>query len=130
MRGEQQYQLCCISEKSAPLFELRMNEALKTIKNPDIRLDANLPFTAYIIYSNSYDVPETLIEGLEILEGIKHYCSECPAFQRSEDGRKRWHFCTEYKKRVHQDSPVCINYYKLRDLRELLVDPQENYTKE
>ena len=120
MRGEYQTQMFCISETNSALFQLKMNETLKTIVNPDIRMDPTRPFTAYIFYTIQHDIPETITEALEMIEGDHHYCSECPALIRSEDHRKKWHFCHTHMKKVRQDNPACIDFYKLRDIPDLL----------
>lgn len=121
MRGDFQTQMYCVSETNGELFELRMNEILKSIKNPDIRLDPVRSFTAYIFYQIQYDIPETITEAIELVEGEKHHCIECPACVLSKDKRMRNHFCQVKGKKVHEDSPVCINYYKLRDAKDLLT---------
>ena len=115
MRGEYQTQMICISETNGAIFELKMNEALKPLVNPDIRLDPNRSFTAYIFYQIKHDVPETVVEAIELTEGVKYHCKECPACKLSEDARKKHGFCTARNKNVHYNMPVCIEFYKLRN---------------
>ena len=114
MRGEYQTQMICVSETNGALFELKMNEALKTLVNPDIRLDPNRSFTAYIFYQIKHDVPETVVEAIELIEGSRYHCKECSACELSEDGRMKHGVCRIFDKKVRYDSPVCIEFYKIR----------------
>lgn len=114
MRGEYQTQMICVSETNGAIFELKMNEALKTLVNPDIRLDPNRSFTAYIFYQIKHDVPETVVEAIELIEGTRFNCKDCPACELPEDGRKKHGFCKAHNKKVHFETPVCIEFYKYR----------------
>lgn len=125
MRGEYQTQMICISETSGQLFELKMNEALKSLVNPDIRLDQTRPFTAYIFYQVQHDIPESIIEAIELIEGSKHYCDECPACEIPEDKRKKWYFCLHHKKKIHNGQTACIDFYKLRASSLIATDSEE-----
>ena len=111
MRGDQYKQMHCIEETNGELFELRMNEILKTVKNPEIILDHNKPFTAYIFYENNIDVPETITEFFELLTGERHTCQDCPHLIKSPDKRRTRQMCDFYKKIVHQNQPVCKTFY-------------------
>lgn len=122
MRGEYQTQMICVSETNGAIFELKMNEALKTLVNPDIRLDPNRSFTAYIFYQVQHTIPESITEAIEMVEGSTHYCVECPACEMSKDKRKKHGLCSVYCKTVHQKQPVCIDYYKFRDGQKLIEE--------
>lgn len=127
MRGDYQTQMYCVSETNAEMFELKMNEILKGIKNPDIRMDPARSYTAYIFYQIQYDIPETITEALEMVEGSRHYCGECPGCLFSDDKRKKWQFCQVHNKKVHEDSPVCIEFYKIRDGANLLINSENEH---
>ena len=129
MRGDTYKQMYCIEEKNAALFELKMNEILKTVKNPEITLDRNRPFTAYIFYENSFDVPETITELFEMLSGQKHTCKECQYIKITDDKRKRRHLCGYYNKIVHQEQPACKTYYAQNFSSLLLTDLNDPQNK-
>ena len=122
MRGDQYKQMYCVEETNGELFQLRMNEILKTVKNPEITLDHNRPFTAYIFYENIIDVPETITEFFEILSGERHTCQECEHLIISPDKRKRWQMCNYYQKKVYQNTPVCKTFYMQNFEKFLLTD--------
>lgn len=126
MRGEYQTQMYCISETNAAMFELKMNETLKTLKNPEIHMDTTKPFTAYIFYHIEHNIPESVIEALAMIEGSHHYCAECPFIEKSEDKRRKWKFCNLHNKKVKEDSVVCIEYYKHRDMLDLKNNAEDN----
>ena len=123
MRDEYQTQMICVAETNGAMFELKMNEALRRLVNPDIRIDTTRPFTAYVFYQVQHDIPESITEAIEMIEGSRHLCSECPSFIKSEDKRVKKGFCETRLKKVRQDNPVCMYFYKFRDMPELLKDP-------
>lgn len=125
MRGEFKTQMYCISESNGAMFELKMNEALQNLRNPDIRMDHSKPFTAYIFYSIEYDIPESVTEAMEIITGERHTCIECPALEISKDKRKKRHQCTRRGWKVHGDTPVCMEYYKILGEKGMLKDPDD-----
>ena len=119
MRSEHYKQVACVSETSPQAFEQKINTILAGITNPEIVLDRTRPFTAYIIYKVRKDVPETVLELLELLdpESKRATCKQCPHFKRSNDRRKKWHPCDIHGRR-HEDQSVCEQYYLERQ-REL-----------
>ncbi|MBQ4467059.1 MAG: hypothetical protein II918_02455 [Firmicutes bacterium] len=121
MRGENQTQMYCISETNAAIFELRMNEALRNLVDPEIRLDPVRSFTAYIFYKIERTIPESIEDALVMIEGEHHYCDQCPSFIPPDDGRKKWGYCESRLKKVRLDSLACIDYYKLRNAPEMIT---------
>lgn len=126
MRDDYYTQCFCVSEMTGPQFEARINEILKTVKNPRIELDHNRSFTAYIFYNISVDVPETVTEALQLLEGTSHNCAECPYCIKSEDKRRKWHYCDYYHKKIHEKSPVCANFYRVYYQNSLIEGETQN----
>ena len=125
MRGEHYKQMYCVEEKNGALFELKMNEILKTVKNPEITIDRTRPFTAYIFYEYEFDMPETITELFELISGEKHTCQECEHLIISPDKRKRWQMCSFYNKKVQQTQPACKTFYLKYYATNLLADPDE-----
>jgi len=126
MRDDHYIQCFCVSEMAGPQFEARMNEILKTVKNPRIELDRTRSFTAYIFYDISVNVPESIQEAFSILEGTSHNCAECPYFIKSEDKRKKWHYCDYYHKKIHEQNPVCANFYRVYYQNSLIEGETQN----
>ena len=114
MRVNNFKQMACISENNAALFQERVNSILTQVPNPEIVLDRTRPFTVYVFYEIRKDVPETVLELLEMLDadGGKAKCEDCPAFIRSHDKRKKWGNCRKKPdKPTRCDSRACELYY-------------------
>lgn len=113
MRNERFKQVACISEKSPQAFEKKMNNILAGIANPEIIIDTAREYTAYVIYSVRKEVPETLIELLELLdEDGGGSCEQCPYFKRKKDKRMKRHDCTAKGIWVRANERACEVYYK------------------
>lgn len=133
MRDMRCKQIACISETNAQSFETKMNAILTGISNPSITFDPSKPFTAYVLYSVKKEMPETLLELLELLDGNQHRrCEECPYFERSTDLRRKWHKCNYDDTKTRADSAACEQYYRakyegynLKALEELNNRPYE-----
>lgn len=128
MRSERFKQVACISEKSPQAFEAKINNILAGIANPEIILDTAREYTAYVIYSVRKDVPETLIELLELLDADGGgSCEQCPHFKRNKDKRIKRHDCTAKGIRVRANGRACEVYYKDKKQRaEEMIEQYKN----
>ena len=128
MRNDRFKQVACVSAPDAATFETQSNAILAGINDPEIIFDKTRPFTAYIVYRVRKDVPETVLELLELLDddGGHATCANCPHLQRSEDKRKKWHTCRLTGERTREDSRACEHYYvaKRQTQREALQQYQ------
>lgn len=114
MRTDRVKQIAVITERDASRFEERMNEVLSGLNNPDIKLYDGNPFTAVITYTVCRDVPESIIELFEMVEGVQYRCEDCPELVKSEDKRKRSGTCTRKCELRRYDSSVCEAFYLIR----------------
>lgn len=114
MRQDKVKQVIVISEKDAPSFEQRMNEALSGLADPDIKLYDNTPYVAVITYKVTRNVPEDILELFELAEGEEHLCSDCPHYVEPTDKRKRWGACSLTAQKARSDSRACEHYYLFR----------------
>lgn len=114
MRQDKYKQAIVIAEKDAASFERKLNEALNRVTNPEIQIDNNLPFTAYILYSVCRDVPESVLELFELLDGCSHSCIECPHFVEPTDKRCKWGSCTLRIEKTRGESRACEHFYVWR----------------
>ena len=114
MRTERIKQIICISETNAEIFEKKMNDALSHLVDPEIRIDANRSFTAYIFYQVKRDVPEDILELFELVEGEHHHCKECPHYIAPTDKRRKWGSCAITSGQVRGDGSACEHYYLLK----------------
>lgn len=114
MRTERVKQIICICETNATIFENKMNDALSHLVDPEIHIDANRSFTAYIFYNVKRDVPEDILELFEMVEGEHHICKDCPHYIPPEDKRKKWGSCAITSMQTKRDTPACEHYYLLK----------------
>lgn len=114
MKTERYMQVVCISESNASDFQIKMNEALSHLPNPEITLDKCIPFTAYIIYKVKRDVPESVLELLELIDGDPHTCVECPYYEEPSDKRMKWGICKIKLERMRLDNRACERFYLWR----------------
>ena len=116
MRTEHYKQVAVISETTPEAFENKLNAVLAGITSPEIVFDQSRSFTATIIYKVRKDVPESLIELLELMDndGEHHTCNECPYLQRSKDKRKKWLVCTHSQGKTQATSRACEAFYMWR----------------
>ena len=118
MKTDRVKQIICISETNSEIFESRMNEALSHLVDPEIQLDSNRSFTAYIIYNVKKDVPEDIVEEHE-LEGECLHCIDCPLCDRvvdiygNIDSRVKWGKCMKNGMiSVNLNKRVCADYWE------------------
>ena len=123
MRSEKYKQVLAICESNAADFQDKMNDALARVANPEIVFDNTRSFTAYVTYNVRKDVPETVLELLEMVSGENHDCEECPYFTKSNDKRKKWGSCSIEGGKTRPESRACEHFYvwKLKKL-EVIAD--------
>ena len=128
-------QLACVSEKDAASFEDKVNDVLAQTPDPEIIIDKTKPFTMYVLYKVSKNVPECALELLEMLDsnGGHATCEDCDYFIRDKDRRKKWGICNRKKdEKTRADARACELYYlELRkDAAQLLKQYEQiPYTK-
>lgn len=114
MRSEKYKQIIAICENDAEAFQDRMNDALIRVADPEIVFDNNRAFTAYVTYRVKREVPENVLELLELLDGESHYCEECPHYEISSDKRKKWGSCKLKGIKTRPGSRACEHFYVWR----------------
>lgn len=125
MKTDRVKQVICISAGNAEDFQDQMNEALAHLSDPEIRL-YDVPYTAVIIYAAKRNMPESILEMLEITEGKNYTCEACPHFGReTDDKRTRWGYCALDSKPIRQDARACERFYVYR--YNLLSDIRDKY---
>lgn len=113
MKQDKIMQVVVIKETDAEVFEERMNEALSNITDPEIKI-FDAPYTAVITYRVTRSVPEDILELLELVDGQRHCCSECPHYIPPSDKRKKWGNCSQTAQKTRADSRACEGYYLCR----------------
>ena len=108
MKQQKRVQITAIQETTAEGFTQAMNLELEKRNEPKITYITSVPFTAYIEYTETVEVPESLREKYEL----------------NHDKRYKWHFCIQKQKAVLENGCACETYYQL--LEELIKEGIEN----
>lgn len=118
MRAQSIPQFAIVQADSAAAFEEQLNARIKEVsdKNPVVKFDG---LTAYISYTETRSVPESLSEEYRML-GVCFHCEDCPEFQfipkgdGTEDKRSKVGEC-QYAEmgRTYRDSEACDLLYRM-----------------
>lgn len=113
--------------ESAEQFKHDLNKLFLSLAergvNYELQTDISKGFIAYVIYTESADIPETIGEQFEA-GGEKHVCIECPFFERPTDGRRKYTRCPVNNCIAYKDKACCNAFYeKLFNGEITLIDP-------
>lgn len=114
MRHETRRVFRCISGSTPEEFQRLMNEALGTMTNPEITFPPSMALTAYILTGEKTRIPECRADE-HTLMGDTYICSACPYFERTNDLRRKWHYCVYHQKKCHEETPMCEDAYRQID---------------
>ena len=111
--GRQQSRI--IQAASAEEFQKKLNEALNEIAlkgaKADVHFNMGLGFCAFVMFSESQKVAETLAEEYEIHDE-EYHCEQCPMYKPSEDKRVKYTTCKHGCRRTHADRWACDWFYQ------------------
>ena len=105
MRREERVKFYCISGTTPEEFQTKMQDVLSKVSEPEIHFPAK-PLMAYVYYRDIAYVPETLREQMRD-RGEVYTCVQCPYFERTNDLRKKWHYCVFHQQKCHMESECC-----------------------
>ena len=114
MKSDRIKQVKCICADNAEDFQDKLNEQLMHLDNPEITYFKDMPYYAIITYVVKRDMPESIIELFEMVDGRSYVCAACPHFSKTDDKRKKWGSCSASCIPMRMDSPVCESFYLLR----------------
>ena len=114
-------QFATIQEDTAPLFDARLNEKVRELRdyNPKVTYSDHIKFYAHITFTVNEETPETIAEASAV-EGVSFVCLQCPYFKPAlrEDGevdkRVKWGDCEHTELgRTYKTAPACEKLYEL-----------------
>ena len=111
MRSDKFKQAIVIQESNAADFQAALNDALSGLNDPEINIERSIPFTAYIFYTARRDVPESVLELFEMIDGESHTCQECPYLSMPDDRRVKRGTCSVKACQTRKDSTACEHFY-------------------
>lgn len=104
-----------VSASCAEDFDRMLNKALTEFGTKGVRYELKLApelgFTAFIVYKESFRIPETIADEFE-LGGETHRCVECPFYVRPTDGRVKLTRCSVTPGLHRKDSYCCDAFYE------------------
>lgn len=103
----------CVTGADPEEFQRNMNEKLANLKAPEITFP-NIPLTAYIVAEEWTRIAETL-EEQHLLNKDTYRCASCPYFERTNDLRRKWHYCVYHQQKVRSDEMACEEFYQQVD---------------
>ena len=111
-----------ISSTDAFEFESRLNGFLQGLDAQGIQYEVQTNPTAgllaFVIYKERVNIPEDTKEEYE-MAGERHYCIECPFYDRPTDGRIKYTRCKLSNKLTRRDSSCCDDFYKKMEKGEI-----------
>lgn len=110
MKEKRKRKFRVIHKPDAETFEEALNVAMDELSDAVVTFDQNLPFLAYVQYTEYQYMPESVRDVYE-LRGEKHVCAECQYFVAPTDKRVKKVFCQlgEY---TRASSDACEIFYK------------------
>ena len=107
-------QVKIIHSNTAEEFEEKLNRYLCELSKIGVKYELtfnnSLGFCAYLIYTETVSIPESLAEEHE-LSGDRHYCTECVNCIIPNDKRIRHYDCDLHGCRCTQSTPCCDEFY-------------------
>ena len=111
MKVKQKKRVRVIDGADARDFEDVLNEVLDAISDPDITFDRNRPFLAYVTFTETIEIPESVQDAYE-MRGEYHFCGECPYWEKPTDRRIKYDYC-DLGEKVGEKTAACDLFYKM-----------------
>lgn len=111
MKTDKVVRIVVVESGTATDFQDEMNTALKDIDSPEIQIDTNKPYLAYIFYKLDKQRAETLEDKFS-LQGISYKCAQCIHLEKPTDRRKKSSYCMLFQRDVRIDGSACEMLYR------------------
>lgn len=104
-----------IHSNTAEEFEERLNKYLGELADAKVKYELtfnnSLGFCAYLLYTETIKVPESLAEEYE-MRGEGCYCTECKYCEIPKDKRVKHYWCGLQERKVCSRSWCCDDFYE------------------
>lgn len=110
--------IAVIQSKTGSEFESAVNDKLQELckYKPEIEIEHNIPFVAYIHYHFTAQYPECLSEAF-YLKGFRNTCQDCEHCERRLNSKGEYHkavkrgYCPHLDREVMLTKDVCDKFY-------------------
>lgn len=92
-------------------FDRKMNEILMKHSDVKIEREPSVPMMCYLTFFDEVLEPESLRDEYE-LAGCTLKCGSCPYLRKSEDKRRKKHFCPVKQATVRMDMYCCEKFFE------------------
>lgn len=101
----------CVTAANAEEFQNELNKVLHGLDDPEVQFPPAPKYTAYVL-ADVWEREAECLEEVHMLRGDTYRCSACPYFERTNDLRRRWHYCRYHEKPTRDDSHACEDFYE------------------
>lgn len=92
-------------------FDRKMNEILMKHSDVKIEREPSVPMMCYLTFFDEVLEPESLQDEYK-LAGCTLKCGSCPYLRKSEDKRRKKHFCPVKQATVRMDMYCCEKFFE------------------
>lgn len=123
--------LAVIQAKTGGEFENAVNEKLLELSQykPELEIEHNMPFVAYIKYHFFAEYPESISEAM-YLKGFRNMCKDCEYCERKMTAKGepqknvKFGYCTYHEKQIVLVRDACDKFYLDRITKGIASQPE------
>ena len=105
-------------------FDRKVNEILMNHSDVKIEREPQVAMMCYMTFTDMVEIPETLREEY-LLAGSSLECRDCPMLRKSEDKRRKKHFCPVKQATVRLNMKCCEEFYEKVEAGEIIIERRE-----
>ena len=121
MKEKRQLKQLTIRATDPEEFDRLVNEILSEHSDFKIEREQSTPMMAYLTFTETVEEAENLREDY-LLAGCTLTCGSCPIIRKSDDKRRKKHFCPEKQATVRLDVYCCETFFKKVEEGTIIID--------
>ena len=121
MKERKRTQQITILGRNPEDFDRKVNEVLQKHKDVKIERESSTPMMCYMTFDEYVEEAETLKEEY-LLAGCNLKCGDCPLIKKSEDKRRKKHFCPVKQATVRLDMYCCNEFFEKVESGEIIIE--------
>ena len=104
-------------------FDKKVNDILNRFDNVKIEREPSTAMMCYLTYYDYVEEPENLKDEY-LMAGCSLRCGDCPLIRKSEDRRRKKHFCPVKQATVRLDMYCCNEFFERVERGEISIERQ------
>ena len=121
MKERKELMQVTIRGESPEDFDRKVNKILREHADAKIEREPNAPMMCYMTYTEDVLEAESLRDEYE-LAGCTLKCRSCPYIRKSEDRRRKKHFCPVKQATVRLDMYCCEEFFKAVEEGRIIIE--------